>query len=46
MIPNYLSIYHLFQAARAAELERELAEARRQLKAAGIGEGQEGSGEA
>ena len=33
------------QAARAIELERELVEARRQLRAAGIGEEQEGGGE-
>ena len=34
------------QAARASELERELGEARRQLRAAGVGEEREGSGEA
>ena len=34
------------QAARASELERELGEARRQLRAAGVGEEREGGGEA
>ena len=45
----YLVLTYLLrpQAARASELERELGEARRQLRAAGVGrEEQEGGGEA